>query len=99
MRDETGRWWSKHKFAGASLSISLAELVIIEGMGAFVQISKQPPAHLMLRLAACTVLVGGFGSLGFAIAGLVAESDRTAAILAMLVAVAVSMFCGSQVAD
>ena len=44
-------------------------------------------------------LIGGFGSFGFMVTGLVADSDQTPAALAMIVAIVVGVLGGLQVPD
>jgi hypothetical protein len=77
-----------------SLALSLAEIVIIGGTLASIQVSKQPPTALMVRLAETTWLMCGFGSFGFAVAALVADADRRTAFFTMIVAVVAAAISG-----
>ncbi|MGA3350197.1 MAG: hypothetical protein ABSC33_14320 [Candidatus Sulfotelmatobacter sp.] len=47
-------------------------------------------------MASTTWLVGGLGSLGFAVAGLVADSRRMTALIALIVTMATFVVCGLQ---
>lgn len=94
MTVETATWWSKRRFACISLAVSLAEILIIGGTLVLIQTSKQPPTPLMVRLADTTWLIGGLGSFGFAVAGLVADPDRRTAVFTMIVAIVAAAICG-----
>ena len=98
MEAQTATWWSKRKFGCISLALSLAETLIIYGAAVLVQTSKQPHASpLILRMASTTWLVGGLGSLAFAVAGLVADSHRTTAFIALIVTIVTFLVCGLQI--
>ncbi len=94
MTVETGTWWSNRKLAYISLAMSLAEILIMGGVLVSVQMSKQPPTPRLVRLTDTTWLMGGLGSFGFAVAGLVADSDRRTAFFALIAAIVVSLICG-----
>ena len=94
MTVETATWWSKHKLAYISLAMSLAELLVIGGVLVSLQTSKQPPTPHIVKLTDTTWLLGGLGSFGFAVAGLVADSDRRMAFFALMAAILVSAVCG-----
>jgi hypothetical protein len=94
MTAKTATWWSKRGFACISLAVSLAEILIIGGALVLVQTSKQPPTPLIVRLTDTTWLIGGLGSFGFAVAGLVADSDRRTAFFALIVAIVAWLICG-----
>ncbi len=97
MEAQKTTWWSKRKFGCISLALSLAETLIIYGAVVLVQTSRQPHASpLILRMASTTWLVGGLGSLGFAVAGLVADSHRMAAFIALIVTIVTFLVCGLQ---
>jgi hypothetical protein len=97
MAAQTATWWSKRKFGCISLALSLAEMLIIYGAAVLVHTSTQPHASpLILRVASITWLVGGLGSLGFAVAGLSADSHRMTAFIALIVTIATFMVCGLQ---
>jgi hypothetical protein len=98
MEAQTATWWSKRKFGCISLALSLAETLIIYGAAVLVQTSRQPHASpSILRMASTTWLVGGLGSLGFAVAGLVVDSHRTTALIALIVTIVTFLVCGLQV--
>lgn len=94
MTVQTATWWSKRRFACISLALSLAEIIIMGGIVVLVQMSRQPPTALILRLTDTTWLIGGFGSFGFAVAGLVADSDRRTALSMVIVSIVTSLICG-----
>jgi hypothetical protein len=97
MTVQTANWWSKRKFGCISLAISLAETFIVYGGVLLVQTSKHPHAPpLIVSVASTAWLLGGLGSLGFAVAGLVADSHRMMAFIAVIVTVATFLVCGSQ---
>jgi hypothetical protein len=97
MTVQTATWWSKRKFGSISLALSLAETLIVYGAAVLVQTSRQPHASpLLLKVAITTWLLGGLGSFGFAVAGLVADSRRMTAFVAMIVTIAVFFVCGLQ---
>jgi hypothetical protein len=94
MTAETAKWWSKRKFSMVSLILSLAYATIMGCAFVSVQLSKQPPTPHIVNQIDTAWLLGGLTSFGFAVAALVADSDRRAAIFAMIVAVMVSLICG-----
>ena len=94
MTVQTATWWSKRRFACISLAVSLAEILVIGGTLVFLQTSKQPPTHRMVKLTDFTWLIGGLGSFGFAVAALVADSDRRTAFFTMIVAIVAAAICG-----
>jgi uncharacterized membrane protein len=78
-------------------SVSLGEILTIYGEAVLVQTSRQPHASpLILKMSSTTWLVGGLGSLGFALAGLVADSHRMTAFIALIVTIATFLVCGLQ---
>jgi hypothetical protein len=94
---QTATWWSRRRFGCISLALSLAETLIVYGAAVLVQTSRQPHASpLILKMASTTCLVGGLGSLGFAVAGLVADSRRMTALIALIVTMATFVVCGLQ---
>jgi hypothetical protein len=56
--------------------------------------SKTPPTPHIVNQIDTAWLTGGLLSVGFAVAALVADSDRKAAIFAMVVAAMVTLICG-----
>lgn len=97
MTVQTASWWSKRKFGCISLAISLAETFIVYGGVLLVQTSKQPHAPpLIVSVASTAWLVGGLGSFGFAVAGLVADSHRMAALIALVLTIVTFVVCGLQ---
>jgi hypothetical protein len=94
----TSRWWSKHKLAYISLALALTGLLILGSTLGFLEISKQPASHFMLNLVDTAALMA-LGSFGFAVASLIADSDRSFGILAVIVATGAVLTCFSQVPD
>lgn len=93
------RWWPEGRFGCISLAISLVEVLVVGGVILFVQIKQQKPTDLMETLVGCSWILGGLGSFGFMIVGLVRDSDQTAAALAMIVTLGVGFLGGLQVPD
>ena len=91
---EASKWWSRRRFSIVSLMLSLAYATIMIWAFVSVQMSKQPATPHPVNQIDTAWLVGGLISFGFAVAALVADSDRRAAIIAMIVAVMVSLICG-----
>jgi hypothetical protein len=76
--------------------LSLAEIAAI-GIAIFVvQSSSHHDIPRIQSLAADAWLLGGIGSLGFAVAGLVADANRFSAFLAILLTVLTFAVCGTQ---
>jgi hypothetical protein len=73
----------------------LAEMVIIWGVAALVLRSGQH-MPLVRKVNDITWFVGGLGSFGFAVAGLVADAQRLTAFVAALVAILAFFICGIQ---
>jgi hypothetical protein len=94
---QTAAWWWKCKFGCISLAISLTETFIVYGSVFLVQTAKQPNApSLIVSVASTAWLLGALGSLGFAIPGLVADSRRGAALVALVATIAAFVGCGLQ---
>jgi len=96
MTGKTANWWSKRRLGSISLALSLVEIVIMWGDVALVQTPSRQTMHLLLNVNTWAWLLGGLGSLGFAVAGLVADSHRMTAFVAVIVAVAAFFICGLQ---
>jgi hypothetical protein len=96
VRVEIRRWWSKSRFGCLSLALSLAEIAIMWGDVALVQRSDRHSMQLLLNVNSAAWLIGGLGSLGFAVAGLVADSHQLTALVAVFVTVAAFVICGVQ---
>ena len=94
MKIEASTWWSRRKFSIVSLILSLGYATIMGWAYVSVQMSKQPPTPNIVNHIDTAWLVGGLTSFGFAVPALVADSDRKAAISAMIVAVMVCLICG-----
>ena len=96
MTAETAKWWSGRKLGCTSLAVSLAEILVIYGVVVIVQTSQQPHMPLLRKVVDIAYLVGGLGSFGFAVAGLVADSHRRAAVFALIAAIVAFLVCGLQ---
>ena len=94
MTVEASRWWSTRRFSIVSLILSLTYAIVMGWAYVSVQMSKTPPTPHVVNQIDTAWLVGGLFSFGFAVAALVADSDRRAAIFAMIVAVMVGLICG-----
>jgi hypothetical protein len=95
-RPKTAEWWAARRFGCISLAVSLAEIVAI---GAAILVIESPSHHNITRIqsvAADAWLLGGIGSLGFAVAGLVADAKRFTAFLAIILTVLTFVVCGTQ---
>ncbi len=89
-------WWKQRRFGCISLVLSLVEIVAI-GIAVFVVHSSNH--HEIVRaqiLAADSWILGGIGSLGFAVAGLVADENGLTAFLATVFIVLTFVACGTQ---
>ena len=96
MKGEPAKWWSGRTLGCTSLALSLAEILVIYGAVVIVQTSQRPHMPLVRKVVDITYLVGGFGSFGFAVAGLVADSHRRAAFFALIAAIVAFLVCGLQ---
>ncbi len=94
---DMGNWWSKRRFGLISLALSLTELLIIYGAVAWILVSNPQHTPPSIRsLASSAWLIGGLGSLGFAVAGLVADSHRLVSLIAVVVTILIFFVCGFQ---
>lgn len=94
MTEETANFWSRSKFGCISLVLSLAEIGIIWSPLALVWTSGKHLTPLVVTVSSTTWLLGGLVSFGFAVAGLVTDSNRVAALIAVIVAVVTFLVCG-----
>jgi hypothetical protein len=93
---ETANWWAPRKFGCISLALSLAEIAAIGTAIFFVQSSSDHDTARIQSVAADAWLLGGIGSLSFAVAGLVADANRFTAFLAIILTVLTFVVCGTQ---
>jgi hypothetical protein len=91
---DMAEWWSKRRFSCVSLAMSLGEILVVGCVVVSVQISKHDATPGIERLAGVAWLVGGIGSFGFAVVGLVSDSDRRTALLALVAAIVVFLVSG-----
>ena len=89
----TVNWWSKRKLGCVSLALSLAEMLIMWGD---ITLAHKYGVHPILNVNSATWLLGGLGSFGFAVAGLVADSHRLTAFFAVIAAIMAFFICGLQ---
>jgi hypothetical protein len=75
----------------------LAEILVIYGAVVIVQMSQQTRMSPLRKLVDIAYLVGGLGSFGFAVAGLVADSHRRAAFFALIATIGAFLVCGLQI--
>ena len=94
MTVEASKWWSRRRFSIVSFTVSLTYAIIMGWAYFSVQMSKQAPAPHIVNLIDMAWLVGGLASFGFAVIALFADSDRRVGIVAMIVAIMVSLICG-----
>jgi hypothetical protein len=97
MPTDNRSWWAKRRFGLVSLALSLAEVSLIYGIVAWVLASNQPHILPSIRkVVDGAFLLGGLGSLGFAVAGLLADPHRLTALIAIFVATLALVVCGLQ---
>ena len=99
LRSVTGKCadsWTVHRFGCISLALSLAEIAAICTAIFVVQSSSHRDILRIQSLAADAWLLCGIGSLGFAVAGLVADANRFTAFLAIILTVLTFVVCGTQ---
>jgi hypothetical protein len=104
-KSEKAHWWSGRILACISLAISLSQLLIIGGAIALVQMAlvQTSPSPApgergapIYRIAAVAWLIGGLGSVVFALTGLAFDSRRMTALAALIVAILTILICGTQ---
>ncbi|HTZ83316.1 MAG TPA: hypothetical protein VMB66_09010 [Candidatus Acidoferrales bacterium] len=93
---KTAEWWVARRFGCISLLLSLGEIAAIGTAILFVRSSSHHDITKVQSLASDAWLLGGIGSLGFAVAGLVADAKRFTAILAIVLTVLTFVVCGTQ---
>jgi len=93
---KTAEWWVARRFGCISLLLSFGEISAIGTAILFVQSSSHHDFTKVQSLASDAWLLGGIGSLGFAVAGLVADAKRFTAILAIVLTVLTFVICGTQ---
>jgi len=75
----------------------MAEILVIYGAVVWVSTSNLQHVPPSIRsISDWAFLVGGVSSLGFAVAGLVADSHRRAALIAVFVTILTFIVCGFQ---
>ena len=94
MASELAKSCYQHKLSSISLALSLAELVVIWGAVVLVQLPGQHDMVLIVKVTTTAWLLGGLCSFGFAVAGLVADSDRMVGVIAAAATVVTFFLCG-----
>jgi hypothetical protein len=90
-------WWSDRRLGLVSLAVSLLEVIIVYGGVALIvgmKLQHTPPR--LLHVASIAWLLGTFFSFSFAIAGLIADAQRLASFVALVMAMATFLVCGLQ---
>jgi hypothetical protein len=94
---EAGSWWSRCKLGLVSLALSLTEIAVVYGTVVWIVMSKQQHTPAAARtIVDFAFLLGSLSSLGFAVAGLVADSKRLPALIATVVMILTFLVCGLQ---
>jgi len=94
--EKVANWWKPRRFGSISLLLSLAEIVAVGTAVVVVQSSTHHDIARLQSLAVDAWLLGEIGSLGFAVAGLVADANRLTAFLAAIFTVLTFVVCGTQ---
>ena len=93
---KTAEGWAARRFGSISLALSLAEIAAIGAAILVVQSSSHHDITRIQSVASGAWLLGGIGSLGFAVAGLVADAERFTAFLGIILTVLTFVVCGTQ---
>lgn len=96
MTGKTAEWWPANRFGCISLAFSLAEIAAIGIAILVVRSSSHHDITKIQSVAADAWLLGGIGSLGFAVAGLVADANRLVSFMAIILTVLTFVVCGTQ---
>jgi hypothetical protein len=99
MTIDTAIWWSKRRFGCISLALSSAEIIIIWGAIGLFQMPGEHNALIFSKVTSITLLAGMLGSFGFAVAGLVSDSHRPTAFVAIVMAGVAFFICGVPLLD
>jgi hypothetical protein len=94
--EKVANWLKPRRFGCISLAMSFAEVAAVVTAVVVVQSSNRHDIVRIQSLAADAWLLGGIGSLGFAVAGLVADANRLTAFLASIFTVLAFVACGTQ---
>jgi hypothetical protein len=94
--ERIANWWKPRRFGYVSLALSLAEIAVIGTAIVVIHSSNYHDVARVRDLAADSWLLGGIGSLGFAVAGLVSDANRLTAFLATIFTVLTFVACGIQ---
>lgn len=90
-------WWSERRLGLVSVAISLVEVCVVYGAVTSIvlrNLHRTPPQ--LAHLASSAWLLGTFSAFAFAIAGLVADSQRLTALVAVVLAIVTFLICGLQ---
>jgi len=95
MASDSAQWLFERKFGCSSVALSFVEVAVIWGVVDLAQmIFGSTHLHPIVRVAIATWLFIGPASIAVAIAGLVADSHRSIALLALFISIAVFIVCG-----
>ena len=94
MANELAKSGYQHKLSCISFAICLAEIVVIWGAVVVVQLPGEHQMVQIVKITTNTWLIGGLCSFGFAVAGLVADSDRMVGVIAVAATVVTFLVCG-----
>lgn|SRR5208282_185651 len=96
MANEIAKLWRQHKFSCLSLTLCLGEIVITLVAVVLVHLPVRHNMLLIVKVTTTTWLVGGLCSFLFAVAGLVADSDRMIGVVAIAATIVTFLVCGLQ---
>lgn len=93
MVDRMAESWRQSKLSCISIALCVAEIIVIWSGVILVNISGMHVTNLVVRVTGGVWLIGGLGSLVFAVAGLFADRDRIAPMIAIAATVVTSIAC------
>lgn len=96
LMEKATNWWKPRRFGCISLALSLAEIAAIGIAILVVRSSIHQDVTRIQSVAADAWFLGGVGSLGCAVAGLVADAKRFTAFLAIILTLLAFVICGTQ---
>jgi hypothetical protein len=88
------RWWQGRYCGCLSLGICFAEILIVVGAGVLIHMPGTHNVHIISKITSSAALLGMLGSFVFSIAGLVVDSRRLTAFVALIVSVVTLAVCG-----
>jgi hypothetical protein len=94
MATRNPRWWQGRLCGCVSVGICFAEILIVVGAGVLIHTPGTHNTHIISKVTSATFLVGTLGSFAFAIAGLIVDSRRFTAFVALVVSAATFIIGG-----